>query len=319
MPELPEVEHLRLTLAPLLHGRRIKRVLVHRPDVVRAGSRIAADALPRLLLEGRRVAELRRRGKQLAIIAEDGAVLLVQLGMTGQVVYVGAGAQPRRGDHVHITWLLDGQPDGERVIFRDARRFGALTPFESLEAVQAGPWSRLGPDALAISQRELKPALAGTRRAIKAALLDQAVLAGVGNIYADESLIRAEIHPLCPASDLDAVQVRRLAQAIRTTLRRSISAGGTTLRDYVDGNGRGGRNRPDLLAYARAGEPCRGCGEALLHLVVAQRTTTFCPRCQPLRPSTSYPHAPARGRTLRTRPTGSAAGRAGRGAKTRIG
>lgn len=294
MPELPEVEHLRGTLTPHLVGRTIVRVNVRRRDVIRVDrldvARPASARVRRGLLEGARIHELRRHGKQLAIIADgDAPALLVQLGMTGQLIFVPAGQQPQQGDHHHVIWHLASEPPGDRLIFRDPRRFGGLTLFGSRAALESINWARLGPDALTVRHRDLHAALAATTRAVKAALLDQQVVAGVGNIYADEALHRAGIHPLHPAHHLDRIETRRLGQAIRSTLQQAVRAGGTTLRDYVDGNGRGGRNRPDLRAYGRVGLPCWNCGEPMEHLLVAQRTTTICPKCQPRHSSTSYP------------------------------
>lgn len=298
MPELPEVEHLRLTLTPRLVGRNLGRVRVMRRDVIRAlPPRRGAGRAPLVnlhddLLEGCRIRQLRRCGKQLAIIAEgDAPVLLVQLGMTGQLLFLPAGQRPHRTDHIHIRWSVVSDPPGDQLIFRDPRRFGGVTPYDSLADLESGNWANLGSDALTIRHRDLHASLSKTRRAVKAALLDQQLIAGVGNIYADESLFRAGIHPLRLACTLDSRETQDLARAIRSTLRRAIKSGGTTLRDYVDGNGQSGRNRGDLLAYSRQGQPCRICGSLLQHLVVAQRTTTFCPSCQSPHPSTVYPHA----------------------------
>ncbi len=298
MPELPEVEHLRQTLAPRLIGRTISRVHVKRRDIVRSlpashsTNHGRSTRLRRGLLEDCRITQLRRYGKQLAIIADGNTpVLVVQLGMTGQLLFIPAGDKPHRNDHIHIRWSVVSDPPGDHLVFRDPRRFGGLTLCDSLAELESRHWANLGCDALTIRHRDLHGTLGKTRRAVKAALLDQQVIAGVGNIYADESLIRAGIHPLRPASDLRFEETRDLARAIRLTLRRAIRAGGTTMRDYVDGNGQSGRNRADLLAYARGGKPCRFCGSVLQHIVVSQRTTTFCPNCQPLYSSTVCPQA----------------------------
>lgn len=294
MPELPEVEHLRRTLSPRLIGRTIARVDIRRRDVVCSdhlfAKRPTLAHIHRGLLEGSRIHELRRRGKQMAIVAQGGApALLVQLGMSGQVIFVPAGQQPERDDHLHVIWYLDPEVAGDRLVFRDPRRFGGLTLFESLNDLESINWARLGPDGLTVRHTDLRRALGRTTRAIKAALLDQQVIAGIGNIYADESLFHAGIHPLRPAHSLTRDETLRLCQAIRRTLERAIRAGGTTLRDYVDGNGQGGRNQSDLLAYGRAGLPCRNCGLPMESLTVAQRTTTCCPGCQPPAPSTGCP------------------------------
>lgn len=291
MPELPEVEHLRRTLEPLLLDRRVARVQVRRADVVRAagGGTAPARGRPAGLLAGRRITELRRRGKYLAIVAAGGPVLLVHLGMSGQLLFLPPGRQAPRRDHVHVIWRFDDERGG-RMIFRDPRRFGRLTLIDSVASLEEFWRQRLGPDALVLRAGDLAEAFGATRRSIKCALLDQAVAAGIGNIYADESLFRAGIHPMTPAGALTRTEARRLAESIRATLSAAIRAGGTTLRDYRDGAGRNGGHRPNLCVYGRAGLPCRRCGSILGDLRLAQRTTTYCPRCQRNWLSTTHPH-----------------------------
>jgi len=298
MPELPEIEHLRRTLEPRLVGRRIAHVEVHRADVIHAaasagaagGRAVSAAVRRKRLLQGSCIGALRRHGKQLAIIAAPGApILIVQLGMTGQLLFVPGGRDLYRADHIHVRWRLEGPAPQDRLVFRDPRRFGRLTSVDSLEALE-GLWRRrLGTDALHARVADLRARLARMARPIKAALLDQGVLAGIGNIYADEALHRARIHPLSRADRLAPSDLKRLAAAIRLTLRQAVNSGGTTLRDYVDSDGRRGRHPVDLLAYARSGLPCRRCRTPMEHLRIAQRTTTFCPRCQPANLSTLHP------------------------------
>ncbi len=301
MPELPEVETLRRSLEPLLIGQVVERVEAIRPDVVRPRRRgaprlsrpepVTPRRLRTMLLEGCRIDRLDRHGKQLAIIAQHGSpVMVVHLGMTGQLLFLTPNQTPARDDHIHVRWRLGGAGGDAWLLFRDPRRFGRITPVQSEADLIAEEWSRLGPDALAVRAADLAARLAATSRCIKAALLDQGVVAGVGNIYADEALHRARLHPCTRSDRLERSEVLALAEAIRTTLRRSVRAGGTTLRDYVDGNGRGGTYRSDLRAYDRAGLPCRRCGRILVGSTVAQRTTTHCPHCQPTPPSTTHPH-----------------------------
>lgn len=295
MPELPEVETVRRTLAPVLVGRVVARVVLARPDVV------AGRATPAALLRGCVVTEIRRRGKQLAMIgtpektvvrasrsdvAADPRVLVVHLGMTGQLLFLGQGVAPPRVDHVHCEWRVsdrDGSATGV-LRFRDPRRFGGLFPFRSVGALLES-WEALGPDAmdrLDAGGLQLRRLWAGSR-AIKAALLDQRCLAGVGNIYADESLFRARIHPESPARSLTLRQKSRLIEAIHVTLREAIGAGGSTLRDYTDAKGERGGFQERHAAYGRGGLPCYTCGEPMVMIRVGQRATTFCPVCQ--RPS----------------------------------
>jgi formamidopyrimidine-DNA glycosylase len=283
MPELPEVESLRRSLEPHLLGRTVASAALRRRDICesyRAGRRTRTT--PADLLEGVTIERLLRHGKQLAIIADSGAVLCVHLGMSGQLLFSPSPPRggPERGrptSHIHALWTL--QPTGH-LYFRDPRRFGGLWTFDSLKALQDHRWSSLGPDALTITQKQLQSALEGSRRAIKAALLDQEALAGVGNIYADEALFLARIRPGRRVANLKASEVAALAEAIRTVLTRSIASGGSTLRDYRDANGQPGSTQQTLAVYGRAGQNCTRCLTMLKHAQIAQRTTVWCPACQ---------------------------------------
>lgn len=269
MPELPEVETVRRSLVPHMVGRSIAAVTVNRADI------ITGDAAPRALLRGQRITAIERRGKQIALIADSGRAVIVQLGMTGQVLVARAGEAPP--DHVHAVWTLD--QGATRILFRDPRRFGGLTTLPHPQAL-ASAWANLGPDALTIAGDDLWANLRTTRRSIKAALLDQSVLAGVGNIYADESLFMAGVHPKALTHRLPRDRIERLAESIRTVLARAVQAGGTTLRDYVDANGTRGGYLTQHAVYGRHGQPCTACGNTLKKSSVAQRTTTHCPNCQ---------------------------------------
>lgn len=290
MPELPEVETLRRSLAPIV-GRRVERVRVLRRDVVIAPgdpARARAGAAARritgaMLLAGALVESLDRRGKQLAVMGDDGRAIIIQLGMTGAVVRTPwgisrRGARGEREAHTHIEWLLD---DGSTLAFIDPRRFGGVRAGLSTEDVHALWDGTLGPDALTIRGAALRAALARSERPIKSALLDQGVLAGVGNIYADEALFDARVHPAEASGALAADRVARLAASIRATLHRAIACGGSTLRDYRDADGAPGGFAARHAVYGRGGLPCRRCGVVLVSAVLAQRTTTWCPACQP--------------------------------------
>lgn len=269
MPELPEVEHVRRTLVPHLVGQRLTGVTVRRATVV------AGPATERALLVGSTIAGIERHGKQLAMLGDSGRVVVVQLGMSGQVL-CDAESRPELPTHVHIVWRTSR---GASILFRDPRRFGGITPLESREALLAR-WSSLGPDALAINPGALAAGLRGSRRAVKAALLDQSVLAGVGNIYADEACFRAGIRPRRSAHRLNVCEVERLAEAVGAVLRAAVSAGGSTLRDYLDADGKPGEYRREHSVYGRGGEACRVCATRLRTGTIAQRTTVWCPRCQ---------------------------------------
>lgn len=289
MPELPEVESVRRSLSPGLTGSTITRATLLRADIV------TGDAGPADLLQGQRVVELRRRGKQLAILADSGRVLLVHLGMTGQLRWHNPQPSAGRHDHVHARWSVrPARPkpgeSGATLIFRDPRRFGGLWTLPTPAALDVH-WSRLGPDALEITGEALGAAGQRSRRAIKALLLDQAALAGVGNIYADEALFAASIHPRRRASSLSDEEAQRLAASVRAVLAAAIDAGGSTLRDYVSGDGVPGGFQERHAVYGRAGRPCTRCGSRLASALIAQRTTVWCPRCQQssrgVRPSTA--------------------------------
>ncbi len=279
MPELPEIEHLKRTLEPVLRGAVITHVRLHRPDVLRTRSNGGSSESGKALLRGGRVAQLARHGKELAIIADDGRVLCVHLGMSGRLQFLPSRSRLPRRDHVHCEWRVGSRLGDGRLVFRDPRRFGGLWGYATREALRAR-WGKLGPDALTAAAPLLARALARTRRPVKAALLDQRLLAGVGNIYADESLFAARVHPCLPACRLDTPACRRLAASIRSVLRRSIQSGGSTIRDYVDGHGASGSFAARHRVYGRASLPCVRCSTTLIGQRLAQRMTVYCPACQ---------------------------------------
>lgn len=270
VPELPEVESTRRSLLPIVGGRAVG-VDLRRRDIVE-GPRDPAS-----LLVGSRVVALHRHGKQLAIEGEH-AVVLVHLGMTGRLEFSPklTGSTPVIALHTHVRWTLDSGV----LTFRDPRRFGGLWTLPSMNEVRAR-WAMLGPDALAVTGDELTSAMRTTRRTIKSALLDQALVAGVGNIYADEALFRASIRPTRSAQRIPAACIETLATVIHDVLNESIGSGGSTLRDYRDASGRVGQFQSRHRVYGRGGEPCLTCGTRLTQCVVAQRTTVYCRRCQP--------------------------------------
>lgn len=272
MPELPEVETIRRGLLPLI-GTTIRRVEIRRRDVI-TGLAEADHEDQRRLLSGTPIVNLHRHGKQLAIEGGAGLVVLVQLGMSGQLLLEPADAPILA--HTHVIWML---ATGSRLSFRDPRRFGGITLVDSLAALRTR-WDALGPDALEISEVALRKACSGTRRSIKAVLLDQNAIAGVGNIYADESLFQAGVRPTRAAHRLSAEQRSQLASSIRMVLQAGVVGGGSTLRDYVGVDGQPGSAQDSHLVYGRGGMPCLRCGTDLRRLVVTQRTTVYCPRCQ---------------------------------------
>lgn len=273
VPELPEVESLRRSLTPLI-GRRVVTLDVARWDIVAPTSR-RPDR--NSLLVGAQIVELKRHGKHLAILAHDGRALDIHLGMTGQLLLIAPDRPPAARDHIHITWTLD---DRSTLAFRDPRRFGGIRAHPTLNDLLETRWAALGPDALTLTGDHLAAALKTSGRPIKAALLDQGVVAGIGNIYADESLFLAGIQPARMARCLRTDQIHTLADAIRSTLARAIEAGGSTLRDFVRADGAPGAYQTGHTVYGRAGKLCLSCGSVLKCAQVAQRTTVWCPRCQ---------------------------------------
>lgn len=306
MPELPEVESIRRALEPRLVGRAVLSATLRRRDILvapgdpfggysRQRSTPARRPPPasrpisrRELLAGATITRLLRRGKQLAIIARHGdgsarceapeRALVVQLGMSGQLLLSAPTRRSSRDDHVHASWRLDDA----RLDFRDPRRFGTLRIFASLADLDEH-WASLGPDALELTPAQLAAAVGNSSRPLKALLLDQSAIAGIGNIYADEALFRARIHPLTPAGSLHRERIDALAEAIAAVLAEAVDAGGSTLRDYADPDGAPGRFQVSHAVYGRSGAPCLGCSRPLQSARVSQRTTVWCPRCQALR------------------------------------
>ena len=272
MPELPEVETVRRGLESRILGGTVTRVRLDRPDYVRHGSTSA-----RAMLRGATITALIRRGKRLAILADDGRALDLHLGMSGQVLTL-TGRQDA-GTHAHATWWITAPDWQGRVVMRDPRRFGCLRTHASHADLEAA-WASLGPDALTVRASTLQSRLGRSRAAIKTKLLDQHAVAGIGNIYADESLFRARIHPASRCCDLNAEAYAALGRAVRLVLRRGIERGGSTLSDFVDIDGQQGGYQQSHTVYGRAGEPCRRCRTHLEHGLFAQRTTVWCPRCQ---------------------------------------
>jgi formamidopyrimidine-DNA glycosylase len=283
MPELPEVETVRRGLEPIL-DHTIVACDVRRRDVIR--NRCAQMPNPRrgtiepgALGIGSRVTRLERHGKQLALVLKHErlhvSVIVIQLGMSGQVSLVDTRRIPD-AKHVHVVWTLD---DGRRVCFRDARRFGGVTLLPDHDAIFTF-WSALGPDALSIKSDQLRDKLRSSSRMIKAALLDQGVLAGVGNIYADEALHRAGIDPSTPCEVLSSTRATILARCTREVLEAAVRARGSTLRDYRDPNANPGEAQLLHRVYGRAGEACMSCGTTIQSTQIAQRTTCWCPHCQ---------------------------------------
>jgi formamidopyrimidine-DNA glycosylase len=268
VPELPEVETVVRDLRPLLVGRSFATIAVSRKALRRKWSR----AWEWQLL-GKRVQAIERRGKW--ILLDLGTPwLLVHLGMTGQFTV----ANGPRETHTHVVFTLD---DDNELRFRDVRRFGSVTVHPdraTLDAFFAS--SGLGPEPFDCDPVHWRQALQATRRNLKAILLDQTIIAGVGNIYADESLFEARLHPTLSGQELNAKQQKALRQAIVSVLTRAIERRGSSIRDYIGGSGLKGQMQDEFRVYGRTSEPCLCCETPIEKITLAGRSTHFCPKCQ---------------------------------------
>jgi formamidopyrimidine-DNA glycosylase len=265
MPELPEVQTVVTSLRPRVVGRVVSDVTLRRTDILTPrGINLIA------LLKGRAIASVERRAKRVVFTLDDANGFYIHLGMSGQLTVESPAAEVRKHTHL-ILHLADTD-----VRFRDPRRFGGVF---WLGRDGSGE-ENLGPEPLTLTPRRLGTLLAGTRRAIKTALLDQRLIAGIGNIYADEALFAAGIHPCRPANELTADEVARLNRAIKLTLRRAIRHRGSTLRDFVDAANSPGDYRLRHRVYDREGEPCPKCKSDIERIVLGGRSTCFCPACQ---------------------------------------
>lgn len=267
MPELPEVETVLRTIAPRVVGSRILdarfwSALVMRADPAKTAAR----------LRGRTIAGARRLGKFLIFDLGggdlgEGATLSIHLGMTGRLLWDGA-----EGPHTRAEFTLDRG----RLVYDDIRHFGRI----EVSAAMPERIARLGPDPLAVTGPEFLERLRTRRARIKPVLLDQHFLAGIGNIYADEALFRAGVHPRAIAARLGRERARRLHRAIQEVLRAAIECRGSSISDYVDGDGQHGSFQLQHAVYGKEGDPCIACGTPIRRTVIAQRGTHYCPRCQ---------------------------------------
>jgi formamidopyrimidine-DNA glycosylase len=283
------VETVRRQLAPVLTGRRFEHVTILDPRLVRPLEPAAVAAQ----LKGERVEAVERRGKYLIVRFESGRSLLIHLRMTGSVRHRPAG-NPATESHVRAVVKLD---DGSDVTYRDVRRFGTwlVTEPDQLEPYLAQRLAR-EPLERSFHAKQLGERLTGRRAPIKAALLDQRTVAGIGNIYADEALWRAGIHPERGAGELEPVEVVALTAAVKAALRAGIRRQGATLRDYAQPDGRRGRMQESFKVYGRSQEPCERCGTLIEKTRVAGRGTWFCPQCQPRQAARQSSRRPSRSR-----------------------
>ena len=273
MPELPEVETIVADLRPHLVGRTIVRCELSFPTIVRHPEpEEFIDAVT-----GMKIESVRRRGKYILIHISSDVVLVVHLGMTGQLRLVAEVAPLAK--HTHAIFFLD---DGRQLRYRDPRRFGRLLVGTEDALLTAKKMPRLGPEPIdpEYEAEQLYRELRRRRAPLKAVLLDQKAIAGIGNIYADESLHRARLRPARLANTVSKQSARRLHEALRESLVLAIANRGSSVDSYRDAWGEVGGQQEQLLVYGRAGEPCFTCGRPLSSVRIAGRTTVFCRRCQ---------------------------------------
>lgn len=274
MPELPEVETIRRDLAGEVAGRKVRGTRIHQPDIL---MNLPSPSAFRGELVGRKIRELDRRAKYLLFRMSGEVVLQVQLRMTGRFALGRSRPDPDEYSHLAAELTLD---DGRTLWYDDVRRLGGF------RLVDDGEWERedrrLGPEPLAegYGPEDLARPLAGRRAPVKNLLMDQEVVAGIGNIYASEALHVAGLDPRRPGGELGGAEVERLHEAVRSVLREALAHAGTTFRDYRALNGRSGSFQERLRVYGRQGRPCRDCGREVRRVELAGRGTFFCPGCQ---------------------------------------
>ncbi|MDO8692094.1 MAG: bifunctional DNA-formamidopyrimidine glycosylase/DNA-(apurinic or apyrimidinic site) lyase [Dehalococcoidia bacterium] len=269
MPELPEVETILNDLAPRIEGQVFQEIVLKWPGAITGSSpQEFVETLP-----GSSIERMARRGKYLLLHLAPGQTVIIHLGMTGRLCLLQPGETP--DIHCRVLFRLDA---GLELSFSDVRKFGHVWLATDPESVVG----KLGPEALEIESKVeyLCEKLQGRTANIKALLLDQTLLAGLGNIYVDEALFEAGVHPSRRAGAFSPEDVARLARAIPLVLRRGIRNRGTTFDDYRDGLGRKGNNQQALSVFHRTGAPCPRCGTTIKRIVIAGRGTHFCPRCQ---------------------------------------
>lgn len=275
MPELPEVETIRRSLLERLVGRRIENVEVFLPRAIKFPA--VEEFIARVRTQ--KIFRLERRGKYLLLLLESGDTLVFHLRMTGRLYF---REKPAWNKHIRLLLLFE---KGGALCFEDVRTFGEIRLLDPHERQTFAPFLTLGPEPLtkAFHVRFLEQTLARSKQRIKSFLLDQGKVAGLGNIYVDEALFAAGIHPLRRACTLNRDETFRLHAATNKAIEEGLRDGGTTFRDYVDGEGREGFHQQKLRVYHREGEPCLVCGTPIEKIRVGGRGTRFCPKCQPQR------------------------------------
>ncbi|HVP36324.1 MAG TPA: bifunctional DNA-formamidopyrimidine glycosylase/DNA-(apurinic or apyrimidinic site) lyase [Terriglobales bacterium] len=270
MPELPEVETVVRGLRKTVLGKKIKSLKIYPSRILHS----PAESLRRNLLQ-QRIREINRRGKNIILKLSNGDLLLIHLGMTGNLVYMNGSIPMGKHDHIDLEFS-----DRTHLRYSDIRKFGRFKLIKSSQVTKEGVLKKLGPEPLEISRDDFVKLLQGKKGRIKSVLMNQSIIAGIGNIYADEVLFEAKIHPLQMVSDLSRNKLMKLHSAIQKILKKAIKAGGSSVDDYRDVDGKKGFFQFYHKVYGRAGEPCKRCGTKIRRIIVSQRSTHFCPRCQ---------------------------------------
>jgi formamidopyrimidine-DNA glycosylase len=273
MPELPEVETTRRGIEPHLVGKSVREILVHRGDLRQPVPASLAE------IEGLEVTRVTRRAKYLIISLVRRHHVIIHLGMSGSLRVVDPATEFRRHDHIALTLS-----SGKQLRYHDPRRFGIFTHFVCNDPLTHPLFKGLGPEPLLeeFNVEYLHNALQKTTRPVKVAIMDNALVVGVGNIYASEALYHAGIHPTKCAAEISKIMVGRLIESMRDVLEKSIAQGGTTLRDFLRENGEPGYFRQMLFVYDRADQSCRVCEVPIVKIIQAQRASFYCPQCQQL-------------------------------------
>lgn len=274
MPELPEVETVKRGLVPVMEGRRVDEVLVHRYDLRVPVPDDFAD-----IVAGQVIERIDRRSKYLLFHLSNGWSVVGHLGMSGRMTHL-PSAEYQFQKHDHIEWRME---DEKSLIFHDPRRFGLMITALTSELADHPLLNKLGPEPLEeeFDSTYLYSALKKRKSAIKLAIMDSHLVVGVGNIYASEALFRAGIHPEIPANKITKAKAAALTDAIKQVLAEAIASGGSTLRDYVRSSGEMGYFQHRFAVYGREGEPCVTCGAPIQKILQAKRSTYFCVTCQP--------------------------------------
>ncbi|MFP4168227.1 MAG: bifunctional DNA-formamidopyrimidine glycosylase/DNA-(apurinic or apyrimidinic site) lyase [Desulfonatronovibrionaceae bacterium] len=270
MPELPEVETIARYLNTHISGKVISDVFVFNPGILRCEETF----FTRTLL-GAGIVRVFRRAKLLVFVLDNGYRLIFHLKMTGRMIYSPDGLEA--GDKPHLGFALQ---DGSLLCFQDQRKFGYCALLSKREMEDWDFYAHLGPEPLEMSQEEFVDLFFRRRAKIKALLLDQKTIAGVGNIYADEALFEAKVPPNAPSDSLGRDRLAKLFFRLQDVLKKAIQAGGSTFRDYIDASGRPGRFQEQFAVYGRKDKPCPKCSSRLKTMKVAGRTSTYCPHCQ---------------------------------------